>query len=87
MPIPWRATDPRLSAGIGPLRPDLNRAPEHELSLLPGLGPFRARSIVDSRRRAGRFDGLADLERVWGIGPRTVEGLRGLVSFSTGDAP
>ncbi len=58
------------------LIPDVNRAPARHLLLLPGIGPVRARAIVEERVRAGPFARLADLERVRGIGPRTVLGLR-----------
>ncbi|MFQ6046065.1 MAG: ComEA family DNA-binding protein [Gemmatimonadales bacterium] len=57
----------------------LNTASEEELSELPGIGPGRARAIVEDRARRGRFHTLQDLLRVPGIGPRTVERLRGLV--------
>ena len=59
---------------------DVNTASEAELDLLPGIGPKRAAAIVEERRHAGAFRSLDDLQRVHGIGPRTVEGLRGLAT-------
>lgn len=59
-------------------RLDLNRATAHELGALPGIGPGRAGAIVAERARR-RFDGVSDLERVRGIGPRTREAVEGLV--------
>jgi len=56
------------------LRLDVNRADVLALQSLPGIGPSRAAGIVAARCERG-FDGLADLERVHGIGPRTVERL------------
>ena len=58
------------------LVPDVNSAPARHLLLLPGVGPVRAEAIVADRERAGPYRSLADLERVRGVGPRTVAGLR-----------
>jgi competence protein ComEA len=52
------------------LRLDPNTADAAALEVLPGLGPARARAVVETR--CGRpFHSLQDLERVPGIGPRT----------------
>jgi competence protein ComEA len=55
---------------------DLNRADVRTLESLPGIGPGRARAIVLARARAP-FVQLEDLARVSGIGPKTIESLRG----------
>ena len=59
------------------LIPDVNTSPAAELQLLPGIGPARAAAIVAERERGGPFAGLPALERVAGIGPMTVAGLKG----------
>lgn len=77
----WAAIPPEKTlpaAPLTPLEPDLNRAPLRELVLLPGVGPTRAAAIVMSRAEEGAFATLVDLERVRGIGPKTVKGLRGI---------
>ena len=51
---------------------DINRADWPELTLLPGIGPTLARRIIESRERAGAFRNTDDLQRVPGIGPKTV---------------
>jgi competence protein ComEA len=56
-------------------RIDPNQAPVSQLRRLPGVGPARARAIVRERESGGPFRVLADLERVPGIGSRTVEAL------------
>ncbi len=56
-------------------RVDLARADARLLQALPGIGPARARAIVAERGRRP-FERIEDLERVHGIGPRTVERLR-----------
>jgi len=72
-------------AGRGPapraLVPDLNRAPERHLLLLPGIGPVRARAIVEEREAGGSFQSLGDLGRVRGIGPATTEAVAAFVSL------
>jgi len=52
---------------------DINKDSAWDLEWLPGVGPGRAQSIVDSRRRGGPFYSVADLTRVRGIGSKTVE--------------
>ncbi len=58
---------------------DLNSAGEKELVLLPGIGPVRAKAIIELRRNLGRFSDPADLLEVKGIGPRTLERMRPMV--------
>ncbi len=67
---------PRLLFGLSI---DPNRADLKTLEALPGIGPARALAIVREREQR-RFLSLGDLERVRGIGPRTVERLAGLVA-------
>ena len=55
---------------------DVNSADWPELTLLPGVGETLARRIVDSRNQEGPFLDHGDLERVRGIGPKTVEKIR-----------
>ena len=62
----------------GPL--DINRADAALLDSLPGVGPATAAAIVAERDRNGPFLGVDDLERVPGIGPGKLAGLRDLVT-------
>lgn len=75
--------DPSLPAAPATpvLRINVNTATAAELDLLPGICPAMAQRIIDERTRNGRFVSLRDLERVRGIGPKTVEKLQGLVVF------
>jgi competence protein ComEA len=59
-----------FGAGLDP-----NRATAEELTLLPGIGPARAAAIVAERTRRP-FQRPEEIERVHGIGPRTVDKLR-----------
>lgn len=65
---------------------DINRASAEELELLPRIGPTLAARILEDRERRGPFRSVADLARVRGIGPRTVEGIAPLATAS-GTAP
>lgn len=58
-------------------RLDPNRAPEAELDRLPGVGPSVARAMIAARDSGTVFRRPEDLARVRGIGPATVEKLRG----------
>lgn len=61
------------SSGLRPAPPlDLNSASEKELTTLPGIGPGRARAIVEWRSAHGPFRAVGDLARVPGIGPSIV---------------
>jgi len=47
--------------------------------MLPGIGPALAARIIEDREKAGAYRSVEDLDRVKGIGPRTIEKLRELV--------
>ena len=55
---------------------DLNTVNWVELSQLEGIGPTLARRIVTDREQNGRFARVEDLQRVHGIGPKTVARLK-----------
>jgi len=59
---------------------NLNRATAKELEALPGIGPALAARIVAYREEHGPFAALDDLLRVPGIGPKTLDRLRDLVT-------
>jgi len=52
---------------------DLNKAEWPEFTVLPSIGEVLAKRIVASRKNDGPFRDHADLMRVRGIGPRTLE--------------
>lgn len=55
---------------------DVNSAGVAELRLLPGVGETIARRIADSRQIDGPYRSPNDLQRVRGIGPRTLERIQ-----------
>ena len=56
-------------------RLDPNFADETELRRLPGIGPAKAAAIVRDRHENGPFRSLEDLERVTGLGTKSVSRL------------
>ena len=59
---------------------NVNTASIEELQLLPGVGPARARAILEARERLGGFKKVEDLLEVKGIGPAALEKLRPFVA-------
>lgn len=59
------------ATGIG-----INSATQAQLELLPGVGPALAQRIIADRERNGRYTSIEQLDRVKGIGPKTIEKLR-----------
>lgn len=55
---------------------DVNKADWPEMVQLPGLGETLARRIISDRRERGPFRDIEDLNRVEGIGLRTLERIR-----------
>ena len=61
---------------------DLNTASAQELEILPGIGPSLAAAIVSYRESDGLFDSVDDADNVPGIGPKTLDAIRPLVTVS-----
>lgn len=55
---------------------DINSADWPEFEPLPGVGERLARRIVESRATEGPFRSVEDLQRVRGMGEKTIERLR-----------
>ena len=63
---------------------DVNTAAHEELQLLPGIGPALAGRIIANREQSGQFRSPAALQRVKGIGPKTVSKIRYYLKFQIG---
>ena len=59
---------------------NVNTASSVVLQTLPGIGPKKAEAIIDYRTVHGAFKTVDDLILVKGIGPKTLEKLRPLVT-------
>jgi competence protein ComEA len=55
---------------------NVNTASAEELSLLPGVGPARAKKIVELRQQRGGFKRVEDLLEVKGIGEASLAKLK-----------
>lgn len=71
---------PAVSSASRPV--DLNTADRAELLQLPGVGPTVADAILAHRADRGRFDTVDDLTAVHGVGGKTLDKLRPLLTAS-----
>ncbi|TYP87392.1 competence protein ComEA [Nitrosomonas communis] len=55
---------------------DINTASQAELEALKGIGPAKAKAIVEYRNEHGLFSSIDDLEKVNGIGAGTLQQIR-----------
>lgn len=56
---------------------NLNTATQSELEAVKGLGPAKAKAIIQYRQENGKFKSVDELDKVKGFGKATVEKLRG----------
>jgi competence protein ComEA len=64
---------------------NINTATQAELETLHGIGPAKAKAIIEYRKKKGLFKTPGDLEKVKGIGPATMKRLRS--EITVGDIP
>ena len=58
----------------------LSTAASDSLELLPGVGPVLAARLIAARAANGAFRSWDDVDRVRGIGPKTIERLKALAT-------
>jgi competence protein ComEA len=61
---------------------NINTASQAELEVLSGIGPAKAKAIIDYRQKNGGFKSVDELEKVQGIGPGILKKIRPEVSVS-----
>lgn len=66
-------------AGASPLI-NINTASRDQLESLPGIGAVKAGNIMSYREQHGPFQSIEELLEVSGIGAKTLEGLRDLIT-------
>ena len=59
---------------------NINKATTEELQELPGIGPSKATAILQKREELGSFQTIEDLKEVSGIGDKTSEKLKELIT-------
>lgn len=70
--------------GLAMAAVNINTASLEELNAVKGIGPSKAKAIVEHREKNGPFKSLDDLKAVKGFGDKSVDKLRG--ELSVGDA-
>lgn len=61
---------------------NINTASQAELEALNGIGPAKARAIIDYRQKHGPFKNVNELDAVPGIGAKTMDKLKPDLSIS-----
>jgi len=64
---------------------DLNKATQAELEGVKGIGPAKAKAIIDYRTKNGPFKTVDDLDKVSGFGKKTVDKVK--AEITVGNAP
>ena len=64
----------------------VNTADADELQSLPGVGETISALLIDERSKNGPFHYPEDLESVRGIGPWTLEKLRGMIDLTSNES-
>ncbi len=67
-------------AGQSAGKVDLNKADSTELETLPGIGPAKAKAIIDFREKNGPFQQIEDIQKISGFGAKTFEKLEELIT-------
>ncbi len=72
--------DQTSSTGPGAGKVNLNTATTSELETLPGIGPAKSSAILEYRESNGPFKTIEDLKSISGIGDKTFEKLKDLIT-------
>ena len=70
------------SIGMAFAAVNINTATQQELETLQGVGPVKAKAIIDYRKANGDFKTVDDLAKVKGIGDKTVAKLKSQLAVS-----
>ncbi|MEH6941182.1 helix-hairpin-helix domain-containing protein [Bacillus sp. JJ722] len=60
---------------------NINTASEDELQTIPGIGPAKAKAIIQYRTEKGSFSNVDELKEISGIGDKTFEKLKDQVTI------
>ncbi|MEW6446153.1 MAG: ComEA family DNA-binding protein [Pseudomonadota bacterium] len=82
-----------LALALGPLSVmaadliDINSADAVTLEKINGIGPAKAKAIVEYRGKHGPFKNVDELENVPGIGPKIMETIKPQITLKAAPAP
>ncbi|MBC8531027.1 ComEA family DNA-binding protein [Gehongia tenuis] len=80
-PIPPSESSPSASKSPDVEKININTAGKEQLMELPGIGEVKAEAIIAYRESSGGFHAVEELLNVKGIGEKTLEKLKPLVSI------
>jgi len=83
----WFAACLMAFAGLAAAVVDLNAATVSELDAVKGIGPAKAKAIIDYRDKNGPFKSVDDLKGVKGFGAKSIEKLRPELTVDGASAP
>ena len=69
-----------LCSGIVQAATNINTASQTELESLQGIGPAKAKAIIEYREKNGSFASVEDLKKVDGIGTETLKQLHDVIT-------
>lgn len=69
-----------LFTGVAFAAVNINTASQTELESLQGIGPAKAKAIIEYREKNGAFASIDDLGKVSGIGSGTIKQLHDVVT-------
>ena len=73
--------DPAESAEVPNGLININTASQSELETLPGIGPVKAKAIIEYRRSYKGFVAKEEIMEVRGIGPATYEKIKDRITL------
>jgi competence protein ComEA len=76
-----------LSVGTALAAINVNTANQKELESIKGIGPVKAKAILDYRAKNGPFKSIDDLDKVKGIGKKTIAEIRPQITLRGPSTP
>lgn len=69
-----------ITSGAAFAAVNINTASQGELESLQGIGPAKAKAIIEYREKVGAFTSIDDLAKVNGIGPGIIKQIRDAIT-------
>ena len=75
------STNQAINEGGSDGKININTANESELDTLPGIGPSRAKDIINYREKVGAFKSIEEIKNVSGIGEAAFEKMKEIITI------